>query len=41
MALDRSPDFFRLLSPFFSLSLSEKNLEEFLYVCTVQNASIH
>ena len=42
MALDRSPDFLRLLLPFFFfLLLSEKNLQEFLYVCTVQEASIH
>ena len=44
MALGRSPDFFRLLLPiffFFFLSLSEKNLQEFLYVCTKQKASIH
>ena len=27
--------------PIFFLSLSEKNLQEFLYVCTVQEASIH
>ena len=41
MALDRSPDFLRMLLPIFFLSLSEKNLQEFLYVCTVQEASIH
>ena len=42
MALDWSHDFLRLLLPiFFFLSLSEKNLQEFLYVCTVQEASIH
>ena len=37
MALDCSPEFLRLPLPFF-LSLSEKNLQEFLYVCTVQVA---
>ena len=44
MALDRSPDFlrlFKLIFFFFFFSLSEKNLQEFLYVCTVQEASIH
>ena len=41
MALDRSPDFLRLLQSIFFLSLSGKNLQEFLYVCTVQEASIH
>ena len=41
MALDRSPDFLRLLQPIFFLWLSEKNLQEFLYVCIVQEASIH
>ena len=41
MALDRSPDFLRLLLPFFFGSFSEKNLKENLYVCTVQGASIH
>ena len=40
MALDRSPEFLRLPLPFF-LTLSEKNLQEFLYVCTVQVAPIH
>ena len=30
-----------ILAIFFFLSLSEKNLQEFLYVCTVQEASIH
>ena len=38
MALDRSPEYLRL-SIFFSLS--EKNLQEFVYVCTVQVAPIH
>ena len=41
--MGRSPDFLRSLLPifFFFLSLTEKNLQEFLYVCTVQEASIH
>ena len=38
---EQSPDFLRLPQPVFFLSLSEKNLQEFLYVCTVQEASIH
>ena len=41
MALDRSPEFFRGPQPFFFSSLSEKNLQEFLYVRTVQVAPIH
>ena len=41
MALDHSRDFLRLLLPIFFLSLSEKNLQEFLYVCIAQEASIH
>ena len=40
MALDCSPEFVRPPQPFF-LSLLEKNLQEFLYVCTVQLARIH
>ena len=40
MALDRSPEFLRLPSHFV-LSLSEKNLQEFLYFYTVQVAPIH
>ena len=44
MALDRSPEFIEItLANFFLffLSLSEKNLQEFLYVFTVQVAPIH
>ena len=33
--------FFEIALANFFLSLSEKNLQEFLYVCTVQEASIH
>ena len=40
MALDRSPDFFAIAPAIFFLSFLEKNLQEFLYVCTVQEASI-
>ena len=40
MALDRSPELLRLSQPIF-WSLLEKNLQEFLYVCKVQVASIH
>ena len=41
MALDRSPDFFEIAQAIFFLSFSEKNLQEFLYVCTTQQASIY
>ena len=40
MALDHSLEFLRLPLSIF-LSLSEKNLQKFLYVCTVQIAPIH
>ena len=40
MALDQSPEFSRRPYPIF-LSLSEKNLQEFLQVHTVQVAPIH
>ena len=33
--------FFEIALAIFFLSFSEKNLQEFLYVCTVQDASIH
>ena len=33
--------FFEIGLANFFLSLSEKNLQQFLYVCTVQEASIH
>ena len=33
--------FFEIAMQFFFWSISEKNLQEFLYVCTVQEASIH
>ena len=39
MALD--PWFFEIALAILFLSFSEKNLQEFLYVCTVQEASIH
>ena len=41
MALDPSPEFLRLPSPIFFFSLSEKNLQEFLFVRTMQVAPIH
>ena len=33
--------FFEIALAIFFLLFSEKNLQEFLYVCTVQEASIH
>ena len=33
--------FFEIALAIFFLSFSEKNLQEFLYVCAVQGASIH
>ena len=33
--------FFEIALAIFYLSFSEKNSQEFLYVCTVQEASIH
>ena len=33
--------FFEIALAIFFLSFSEKNLQEFLYVCTVQEASIY